>query len=142
MIQFREDTMDDAFYAAMKIVTGEEVLAEILPSEKNDAQFFLVSNAIVVNEQSVIDHQRGLMAHALAPRRWMTYGSEDTTIVNRNHIVSISEMDKFGINFYQNALNAAKIACPIRRKIDSDDNIGYVGNVDSTRKRLEKMFDD
>jgi hypothetical protein len=132
----------EPFYASMKMITGEEVLAEVMPvEESNNSSFFIVTNPIVVQEQHIIDHKRGMMAQTLSSRKWMVYGSEDTTIVNKNHVVSISEMDKFGINFYSHALNAAKIATPIQRKIDSEDNSGYIGTVEDERDRLKKLFE-
>ena len=34
----------DSFHATIKLVTGEEVLAEITPSEENGTEFFVALN--------------------------------------------------------------------------------------------------
>ena len=89
----------DAFYATMKLVTGEEVLAEICLTEEEDTQFFVVSNPITVQENSTIDQEKGVVLSGLVPKKWMTYANDDLTIIHKEHIISISEMDKFGIEF-------------------------------------------
>jgi hypothetical protein len=130
----------DSFYASMKMVTGEEVLAQVMPCKESNVQFFVVNNPITISKIQNVDMQRGIVAQGIAPSKWMIYGNEDTVVVNKNHVVSISEMDKFSIHFYTNALIAAKASCPIQRKVHSSDNTGYVGAIDDERDRLEEMF--
>lgn len=133
--------MNEPFYCTFKCVTGEEVLCEICESDNSNDSFFMVSNPIVINESSVIDHQKGIMATSISPRKWMNFSGEDMTIVNRSHVVSMSEMDKFGVEFYNKALVAAKMSTPIKKKINMDDHLGYVGDVDDHRSKIQKMFD-
>lgn len=132
--------MDDStpFLCSFKCVTGEEVLAEICKTE--DSLFFMVSNPIILKEMASINGREGTLSMGLSPRKWLTYGAEDVTLVNKNHVVSISQLDKFGIEFYQKALIAAKISTPIRKKIETSDNVGYMGKIDSTRNKLERLF--
>ena len=133
--------MDTSFYATLKLITGEEILAEISPESEGDVDFFLVCDPIVIAETMQIDQQKGVAISGLVPKRWMLYSGEDMTIINKNHVVSISELDRFGIEFYNKALMAAKLASPIKRKVDSSDNIGYVGKIEESRIHLEKMYD-
>jgi len=133
--------MNESFPATMKLVTGEEVLCEISPTEENGQEFFLVSNPIVVNEQLNLDHQKGVAVSGLIPKKWMMYSGDDLTIVYKQHVISISEMDKFGADFYKKALIAAKVSSPIKRRVSSEENVGYVGKVEQSREALEKMYD-
>ena len=66
-----------------------------------------------------IDHQKGVAVSGLVPKRWMLYSNDDMTIVYKSHVISLSELDKFGTDFYQKALIAAKMSSPIKRKVDS-----------------------
>ena len=50
--------MDNPFPATLKITTGEEILAEVIPSNENGVDFFLVSNPIVISETMSIDSQK------------------------------------------------------------------------------------
>jgi hypothetical protein len=131
---------ESSFYATLKLITGEEILAEVSPCEENEADFFLIDNPIVINESTQIDHQKGVAISGLLPKKWMLYSSDGMSLINRNHVISISELDKFGTDFYFKALIAAKLSSPIKRKVDSKDNIGYVGTIDECRSELEEIF--
>jgi len=133
--------MDNPFPATLKITTGEEILAEVIPSNENGVDFFLVSNPIVISETMSIDSQKGVAVSGLVPKKWMMYANDDMTIIYKQHVISISELDKFGAEFYNKALIAAKISSPIKRKVETKDNIGFIGKVNDSRTLLENIFD-
>jgi len=132
--------MSNSFYATIKLITGEELLAEATLTEENGSEFFLVNDPIVVNETMQVDHQKGIAMSGLVPKKWQLYANDSMTIIHKQHVISISEMDKFGVDFYMKALFAAKMSSPIKRKVDSTDNVGYVGTVDETRMLLELLY--
>ncbi len=133
--------MQNSFPATLKLVTGEEVLCEISPTDENGQEFFLVSNPIVVTEQMQLDHQKGVAVSGLIPKKWMMYNNDDLTIIYKQHVISISELDKFANEFYKKALIAAKVSSPIKRRVSSEENVGFVGKVDQSRTLLERMYD-
>ena len=98
---------DTPFYATLKLVTSEEILSEVMAQEEEDTQFFILSNPIIVVENNQIDVEKGIILSGLVPRKWMLYSNEDLTIVYKQHVVAVSEMDKFGVDFYKKALIAA-----------------------------------
>ena len=130
------------FHATMKLITGEEVLGEVMPASEEGTDFFILSNPIVIAENNQIDAEKGIVMSGLVPRKWMLYANEDLTIVYKQHVVSISEMDKFGTDFYKKALVAAKCSSPIKKKVDSKKNTGYIGKIKQLRDKLERVFDD
>ena len=130
------------FYATMKLTTSEEVLSEVMPQTEEGTDFFILSNPIVIAENNQIDVEKGIVMSGLVPRKWMMYANEDLTIVYKQHVVSISEMDKFGTDFYKKALIAAKCSSPIKKKVETKKHTGYIGKVDQMREKLEKDFDD
>ena len=133
--------MRSSFYATIKLITGEEILAEATLTEENGSEFFLVNDPIVVNETMQVDHQKGIAVSGLVPKKWQLYASDSMTIIQKEHVISISEMDKFGVEFYMKALIAAKMSSPIKRKVDSSENVGYVGTIDETRMLLEDLYE-
>ena len=133
--------MEDSFFATLKIITGEEILAEVTPCNENGSDFFLVNDPIIISETTQIDTQKGIAMSGLVPKKWQLYANDSMTVIYRQHVISISEMDKFGVEFYAKALIAAKMSSPIKRKVESKDNIGYVGNVSESRSLLERMYD-
>ena len=56
-------------------------------------------------------------------------------------MISISEMDKFGADFYKKALIAAKVSSPIKRRVSREENVGFDGKIEQSREALEKMYD-
>ena len=129
------------FFATLKLVTCEEVLGEVMPQEEEGTEFFILSNPITISESHQVDPEKGIVTSALAPRKWMMYSNEDLVIVYKSHVVSISEMDRFGTDFYKKALIAAKCSSPIKKKVDPKNSTGYLGKIDAIRKRLNKAFD-
>lgn len=132
--------MREPFVATMKLITGEEVLAEVAEVVEDHNPYFVVANPVVINESMHVDHRKGCIISGLTPKKWMMYANDDMTIIYRNHVISISELDKFGIEFYQKALRSAKISSPIKRSIRTSENTGFVGKIETSRKRLEKLF--
>jgi len=132
--------MNESFYATMKLTTSEEVLSEVMPQSENGTDFFILSNPIIIAESNQIDPEKGIVMSGLVPRKWMMYSNEDLTIVYKQHVVSISEMDKFGVDFYKKAMLAAKCSTPIKKKVDSKNHTGYLGKIDQLRKKLEDKY--
>lgn len=132
----------DPFHATVKLVTGEEVLAEVMPTEENGTEFFLLSNPIIIAESVQIDQEKGVAISGLIPKKWMTYSSDDLSIVNRSHVISMSELDSFGVDFYEKALIVARATSPIKKKVTTDKNSGFVGKIEALRNKLEKDYED
>ena len=132
--------MTDQFHASLKLITGEEVLARIAKTVENGFELFLLDDAIVLEETNSVDPEQGTLTTGLAPRRWMNFGGDGVTVVYKDHIISISEMDKYAIEFYEKAVLAARISSPVKKKLPQTEHTGYLGSTDEYRKYLEKMY--
>ena len=132
---------EDSFLATVKLTTGEEILTEVIKCEEEEQEFFIFQNPIVISENNHVDMQKGVVVSGLVPKKWMLYASDSLTIVYKQHIISMSELDKFGIDFYKKALVAAMASNPIKKKVDTQDNSGFVGKIEAFREKLEDMFD-
>ena len=133
--------MNDSFYATLKLSTTEEVLSEVMPAEENGTDFFVLQNPIVISESTQVDTEKGIVMSGLVPRKWMLYSNEDLAIVYKQHVVSVSELDKFGVDFYKKALIAAKCSSPIKKKVDTKNNTGFIGKIERMRKKLDKDYE-
>lgn len=133
--------MNEPFFATIKMITGEEVLSEIMVTEEHGTEFFVLSNPITIVENTTVDPERGMAFSGLIPKKWMLYANDDMSIIYKQHVVSMSEMDKFGVEFYRKALLAAKISSPIKRKVESKEHSGYLGSIKSNRDMIKRMYD-
>ena len=120
--------MNEPFYASIKLVTGEEVLAQVAEDEMNGEAFFVLADAITIGEKVSFDDSKGVAISGLTPKMWMRYGGEDLNIVRKDHVITISEMDRFGVEFYMKALQSAKVSSPIKKAIPSKEHTGYLGS--------------
>ena len=134
--------MLETFHATIKLITGEEVLAEVMPTNEHGMEFFVLSNPITIAENIQIDQEKGIAISGMIPKKWMNFANDDLTILNRQHVISMSEMDKFGVEFYNKALMAAKATSPIKKKVETKDNSGFIGMIESFRNKLEGTYND
>ena len=134
--------MNETFYATLKLITSEEILSEVLPQEENGTEFFVLSNPILIDQNQHVDVEKGIVMSGMVPRKWMLYANEDLTILYKQHVVSISELDKFGADFYRKALIAAKCSSPIKKKVETEKNSGFIGKIEQFRKNLDKTFNE
>lgn len=134
--------MLETFHATIKLITGEEVLAEVMPTNEHGMEFFVLSNPITIAENIQIDQEKGIAISGMIPKKWMNFANDDLTILNRQHVISMSEMDKFGVEFYNKALIAAKATSPIKKKVETKDNSGFIGMIESFRNKLEGTYND
>ena len=123
--------MTEPFFATLKLTTAEEILSEVMPQNEAGTDFFILSNPIMIAESQSVDAGKGVVVSGLVPRKWLMYSNEDLTIVYKQHVVCISELDKFGVEFYKKALIAAKCSTPIKKKVDTERNTGYIGKIAS-----------
>lgn len=133
--------MSDSFHATVKLSTGEEILTQIMVCEEEGESFYIFHNPIVITENNQVDMQKGLVVSGLVPKKWMLYSPDDMHVVQKEDVVTISELDKFGIQFYRKALLAAMASSPIKKKVETEQHSGYIGEIESFRTRLEDMFD-
>ena len=133
---------EDSFHATVKLITGEEILTEIVECEENGQDFFLFHNPIIITENNHVDMQKGVVVSGLVPKKWMMYSSDDMQVVYKQHVISVSELDKFGVEFYRKALIAAMASTPIKKKVNTERHSGYVGKIEAFRSKLEEMFTD
>ena len=128
------------FFATIKLTTSEEILSEVLPQTEHGVDFLVLSNPIIINENNQVDTEKGIVMSGLVPRKWMIYSNEDLAILYKQHVICISEMDKFGVEFYKRALVAARCSSPIKRKVDTKKHTGYLGKIDALRKKLDSDY--
>jgi hypothetical protein len=130
----------EAFHATVKLNTGEEILTEIMPCDEDG--LFVFFNPIVIAENNHVDMSKGVVVSGLVPKKWLLFSTDDMCIVSKENIVTISELDKFVIDFYKKALIAAMASSPVKKKVETDRHSGYVGKIESFRSKLEDMFSD
>ena len=122
-----ESSMDQEFLAALKLVSGEEILAVACHIEDVDGDYVIVENPIEVEEVTMGNK----LGAKVTP--WMRFSREDVFIIPKEKIITIVEVDADVQMFYAMSL----------RKLNADTVIkasGRISSVEEARNKLEDIF--
>ena len=129
--------MEEEFYATVKLITGEEVVAKVcyLPDEDK----VLMENPLQVE---LAKQRKGqLEVTGFSFKEWVSATFDQMFIIKRDHIVTMSEVDGQIQEFYEKTI----------QRLESGKNLtgrgnklprgsGYLGSVKEMKKSLEDLF--
>ena len=126
-----ESPMDKTeFLAAIKLVSGEELLSMVTSVHDENGDYLIVENPIEVEEVLLPNKQAGAKVQP-----WMKFSREEQFVIPKEHIITIVEVAEEVEVFYHMSL----------RKLNSDfitDAKGKISTVDEARIKLDKIFKD
>ena len=128
---------DEEFYSTIKIVTGEEIVAKVIYLEEEDK--------VMLEDPLVVEIQRtrkgALEIAGFVFKEWLSATFEDLFVLNREHIVTMSEIDPSIRDFYEKTLDRMKNTKQLANTADKlPRKSGYVGSVSKFKKSLEDIF--
>jgi hypothetical protein len=128
-----EDLTPMDFPATIKLTTGEEIFAIVLPEK----DFLMLYEPVIITE---IKTMNGDYGYKIEP--WLKTADDDMFIVNRNNIITLSECkDKDIINYHLKFIakkNMIGYVDPYEEKLSKKQ--GYVSNVNIMRNKLEQLL--
>jgi hypothetical protein len=133
---------DDEFFGCIKLTNGEEILARCIVAEESpDNRIVFVQDPAKVHATETIRDDKRAIAVGL--KKWMVFSDEEFYIIPEQRVLTIAPMSIEAIAMY-------KIFCKTEldsdydlnadRGAELDPSMGYIGNVDDTRKKLEDIF--
>ena len=128
---------EEEFYASVKLISGEEVLAQVCYLPDDDK--------VVMNrplQVEVARQKKGNVEIAgFALREWVMATFDEMFIINKTHILTMTELDPTIKTFYEqtlsrieNAKNLTKLGNKLPRKS------GYLGSIQDKKRSLEDIF--
>ena len=124
-----ERTMDKTeFLAAIKLVSGEELLSMVTSVHDENGDYLIVENPIEVEEVLLPNKQAGAKVQP-----WMKFSREEQFVIPKEHIITIVEVAEEVAIFYHMSL----------RKLNTDfitDAKGKISTVEEARIKLDKLF--
>lgn len=126
--------MEDDFYASLKLKTGEEIFARVLPCDENNKISLIIMNPIVVENYK---GRSGIQGYKIEP--WMKTTTEDMFLIKMDDVITITEnidieMIMLHESYVKKINNLKSDKPPISRKM------GYLTNVNDAKKLLEKIY--
>jgi len=116
------------FLAAIKLVSGEELLSMVTSVHDENGDYLIVENPIEVEEVILPNKQAGAKVQP-----WMKFSKEDQFVIPKDKIITIVEVAEEVAVFYHMSL----------RKLNTDfitDAKGKISTVDEARIKLDKIF--
>lgn len=128
MSQSRRVMDKEEFLAAIKLVSGEEILSMVTSVHDENGDYLIVENPIEVEEVILPNKQAGAKVQP-----WMKFSREEQFVIPKEHIITIVEVAQEVAVFYHMSL----------RKLNTDfisDAKGKISTVDEARIKLNKIF--
>ena len=127
-------SIEDDFYATIKLSSGEEIYAKVAASEEEGRTMLIVHSPITIIE---IKAKGNLVGYKVEP--WLKTTREDMFMINLDKVITLSESyDPEMIHMYQNFLRDSSRDQQNQSKINR--RMGYISNVNDARENLEKIF--
>ena len=130
--------MEEEFYASVKLVSGEEIFGEVMPSEENGRTVLIISDPVEIETVSMDGRHEGLR---MMP--WLrSMPSEGIIIIPMDKVITVVEAreDSEVVAYYQRFI-MTNLSGGSAQKIKVTKKMGYVISVEKARESLEKLFD-
>ena len=129
--------MEEDFYASVKLVSGEEIFGEVMPSEENGRTVLIISDPVEIETVSMDGRHEGLR---MMP--WLrSMPSENIVIIPMDRVITVVEANENSevVRYYQKFIftNTNQISS---EKIKVTKKMGYLISVEKARESLENIF--
>ena len=124
----------DEFIATVKLCSGEEILTKVIVDYSSEEEQIIIDNPVVCTEVRTAGASIPL-GYKFEP--WIKMSEEDVFVLSLDKIITLSEIkDDLVIKTYENIVESGFK----RQHPDLDRSMGYVNDVDSARKIIEKLY--
>ena len=130
--------MEEEFYASVKLVSGEEIFGEVMPSEENGRTVLIISDPVEIETVSMNGSHEGLR---MMP--WLrSMPTESIIIIPMDKVITVVEAREESevVAYYQKFI-MTNLSGGSSEKIKVTKKMGYVISVEKAREHLEKLFD-
>ena len=129
--------MEQDFYASVKLVSGEEIFGEVMPSVENGRTVLIISDPVEIETVSMDGRHEGLR---MMP--WLrSMPSENIVIIPMDRVITVVEAqeDSEVVKYYRKFIftNTNQTSS---EKIKVSKKMGYVISVEKARQSLENIF--
>ena len=129
--------MGEEFFATVKLITGEEIVSKVVYLEDEDK--VMLENPLQVDPAK--QRKGALEISGFSFREWVCATFDKMFIINRDHIITISEVEGPIVDFYKETLLRMENGKSLNGKGGKlPRGSGYLGSVTDMKKSLENIF--
>jgi hypothetical protein len=126
--------MEEDFYASIKLKSGEEIFARVLPCDEEPRITLIVTNPMIV---TYITGRNESMGYKVEP--WMKTTTEDMFVIKMDDVVTMSETSDIEMIMLHQSF-VRKIENMKNKKPNMSRKMGYLANVNDAKELLEKIY--
>jgi len=126
--------MNEEFYATIKLISGEEIFAQVTPCEEED-RTLLILDTPVIFESITIKHM-GVSAMKVEP--WISMGDDSMVLIDMDKVITITEVKDEQILCIYNKYVRDKDRDSNQTKVN--ENMGFLASIAEARVNLEKLY--
>ena len=130
--------MGEEFYAIIKLISGEEIIALVSVDENDGDTLIILQNPLTMK---MIHSSTGSY---IKVKPWMELSDDDIFIIRFDRVITMTETkDPKVIQVYESYVNDDDDNIDVYRpsgQVKVSDKMGYISSVDDARKRLERIF--
>jgi len=130
---------DEEFYGVFKLVSGDEVLGKAVLTEDNGQTLVFIQEPVctqIVTKET----DDGRTVRGIGFAKWMQFSSEDFFILTEKDIITVTSMSKEVTIMYEAYIMSEDEDRRDEKKIELQEEMGYLGKIDQARKNLENIF--
>ena len=129
--------MGEEFFATVKLITGEEIVSKVVYLEDEDK--VMLENPLQVDAAK--QRKGALEISGFAFKEWVCATFDKMFIINRDHIITVSEIEGPIVDFYKETLLRMENGKSLNGKGGKlPRGSGYLGSVTDMKKSLENIF--
>mgnify|MGYP005714638579 FL=1 len=129
--------MGEEFFATVKLITGEEIVSKVVYLEDEDK--VMLENPLQVDAAK--QRKGALEISGFSFREWVCATFDKMFIINRDHIITVSEIEGPIVDFYKETLLRMENGKSLNGKGGKlPRGSGYLGSVTDMKKSLENIF--
>jgi hypothetical protein len=126
--------MEEDFYASIKLKSGEEIFARVLPCDEEPRITLIVTNPMIV---TYITGRNESMGYKVEP--WMKTTTEDMFVIKMDDVVTMSETSDIEMIMLHQSF-VRKIENMKNKRPNISRKMGYLANVNDAKELLEKIY--
>jgi hypothetical protein len=138
--------MEEEFYATMKLTSGEEIIAKVSYDPNDDV--VIIHNPRVVEKIEM--KKRGMIMEGIVFDDWINASYEDMFIIPRSQIITMVEVEKVFVGFYEDHLKDKSLYRKSRspkpksnsKRQNPKSQEGFLGSIKEAKGFLEDIYNE
>jgi hypothetical protein len=129
--------MEEEFFATLKLVSGEEVVAKVcyLPDEDK----IMLDRPLAV--ENAKQRKGNMEMTGFALKEWISATFDNMFIINRDHIMTMTEIEGELVEFYEKTLNRLESGKSLTGRGNKlPRTSGYLGSIRDMKRSLEEIY--